>query len=75
MNNSKVNCDRKKYKNIKFVIPMICEDILIAESKVSDPDNRLKVVYIEIMSDEVTSEVLISQLFHSVLLYETRNSE
>lgn len=41
----------------------------------SDPDNRLKVIYIEIMSDEVTSEVLISQLFHSVLLYETRNSE
>lgn len=49
--------------------------ILIAESKVSDPDNRLKIIYVGIISDEVISEVLIGQLFHSVLLYETRNSE
>lgn len=41
----------------------------------SDSDNRLKVTYIGIMSDEVTSEVLIGQSFHSVLLYETRNSK
>lgn len=49
--------------------------ILITESKVSDPDNRLKIIYVGIISDEVISEVLIGQLFHSVLLYETRNSE